>query len=160
MAGWKRAFLALMLLLAGCVALDPPKGQSGPIEWEVYDIVQTWEERGTRLRWDYVVALTNSGSRGIYLQEMQIGSQGRELHGGIGVEQVGRRLEPGETMRLTLWDALECSQCAPAHIAPMMSEGMTKFMTILGSVDGGDPARVEIRLRLNSGVGRAAEKTR
>jgi hypothetical protein len=42
----------------------------------------------------------------------------------------------------------------------MMSEGMTKFMTILGSVDGGDPARVEIRLRLNSGVGRAAEKTR
>jgi hypothetical protein len=149
----------MLLMVAGCAGLDPPRGQSGPIWWEIDDIVQTWEERGTRLRWDYVVALTNAGTRGIYLREMQVGTQGADIHGGMGVQSVGQRLEPGETLRLTLSDTLECSQCTAAHIAPMMSEGVTTFMTILGVVDGGDPARVEIRLRLNSGVGRPAAKS-
>ena len=48
------AFILLMhLVLAGCTAerAGIPKGDSGPIAWDVTDIRQSLEEQGTRMRW-------------------------------------------------------------------------------------------------------------
>jgi hypothetical protein len=157
MAGWWRnTLLAVVSLSVGCAVSGPPKGQTGPVAWEVVDIVQTWEEQGTRLRWDYVVALTNSGSRGIYLRRMEITSQGRDIYGGMGTERLDLRLEPGQTLRLTRSDDFGCPQCAAADLPALMSEGLTKFLTIHGLVDGGDEVSVVVRIPLNSGLGRPA----
>ena len=150
-----RVVLTLMLGAAGCAAPGGPelKGQAGPISWEVADIVQSSREGGTLLRWDYSVVLHSTGSRGIYLERMEIGASGRDLYGGMTTERLGRRIEPNETYRLTRWDSYGCPQCPPGKLPQVFSEGMTKILMIDALEDGGDAIRVVIRIPLNSSVG-------
>jgi hypothetical protein len=89
---------------------------------------------------------------------MDITAQGRELYGGVGTERVDQRLEPGQTLRLSRSDDLGCPQCPVTHVSVVMSEGLTKFLTIHGLVDGGDELSVVVRIPLNSGVGRASPR--
>ena len=148
--------VSALLATAGCAALGPPelKGQSGPIAWEVVDIVQTPQSEGGALRWDYSLVLHNTGSRGIYLERMEIGATGREIYGGMGTERLGRRLEPAGSYRLTRWDSFGCPQCPPGTTAPLLSEGLTKEFMVYGLEDGGAAIRVRIRVPLNSSIGR------
>ena len=91
---------------------------------------------------------------------MEISSQGPEIFGGMGTEWLASRLEPGQTMRLTRSDSDGCPGCAPAHIPTVMSEGLTKFLTIHGLEDGRAPVRVQIGIRLNSSFGRRSDGKR
>jgi len=161
MMQFRVVIVVLMLALSGCAALGPPvlKGHSGPIAWEVADVVQGSQERGTQLRWDYSVVLHNTGSRGIYLERLEISASGRDLYGGMGTERLGRRLEPDGTYRLTRWDTYGCPQCPPGALPGMFSQGLTKELMIYGLEDGGGAIKVQIRIPLNSSVGVASSPT-
>ena len=149
-----RVVIALALALTGCAATGSLSGGSGSLSWEVLEAKQTWEEQGTRLRWDYVLALRNTGSLGIYLDRVEVGSQGHEIHGGsMGSERLGSRLEPQETLRWTLSDSFGCTQCDASQVATMMSEGFTKVYIFHGLEDGGRTVRLDVRLRMDSSLG-------
>src|SRR5262245_44928567 len=82
MMQFRVVIVVLMFALSGCAALGPPvlKGHSGPNAWEVADVVQGSQERGTQLRWDYSVVLHNTSSRGIYLERLGISAAGAALN--------------------------------------------------------------------------------
>ena len=157
MACWKRVAIPLMFLSVGCAASGPPKGQTGPVAWEVVDAVQSWEDQGTRLRWDYVVTLHNTGSRGIYLERMEIASQGPEIFGGDGHGMAGESARAGPDHAADTLGLRRVLRVCSGHIPTVMSEGLPKFLTIHGLEDGGTPVRVQIGIRLNSSFGRRSD---
>ena len=56
--------LAVSTLLAGCAATTSgrePRGESGPVVWEVADMRQRLVDNGVRMRWEYTIVLRNRG---------------------------------------------------------------------------------------------------
>ena len=160
-SGPRRCLFALLtfgLAFLGCATSDGLRslqGQSGSVAWEVSDIRQTSEEGGSRLRWDYVLTLRNTGSTAITFEQVarNIITPG-ESWGGMSSQALVRRLDVGGEWRMTNNSYSHgCPRCDASSAARVLRDGVTRVLEFTGRDDQGRPVTVTVRIPFNSGVG-------
>jgi hypothetical protein len=154
------ALLAAATHLQACAvggSTREPRGQAGPVSWEIVDIRQELEENGFQMRWTFSIVLKNTSDTGIGFEQVEIGSQAAgtvdSISGGMGSEPFAQRLEPGGELRIRQSESWGCPQCPQAHLHRVFADGIIVYYTMIGRDDTGRGVRVPIAIRLNSSVG-------
>ena len=151
--------LAVSTLLAGCAATTSgrePRGESGPVVWEVADMRQRLVDNGVRMRWEYTIVLRNRGVTVVAFERMALGSRARgtgDVRGGISDEAFDRRLEPNRELRVSRNDTWGCPRCGPSELHTFFASGIIRDITFSGRDVQGEPVKVLVRIPLNSSEG-------
>jgi hypothetical protein len=137
------ASLGLVLAALTACATMPDgsqlRGTSGPVAWEVVDMVKTRPSPET-IRWDYVLILKERAGTGIQFDTGDAGLSGARVSPIPRQFEFRRRLEPNSELRVPR--SATCSQCRE------YSAG-TVFVRYFGKDDFGKRVTIRIRVPLN-----------
>ena len=151
-------FALFVLFTAGCASSPrPPRGVSGPVEWEVADIRQSRTPDGREIRWDYTIFLRETDGRRIRFETLQLGAERAYLQGEAREEQFQRELAPRSELRLQRYYVIYfLAFAAPSFDWPTPggSEGARVTHRFIGRDETGRRVVTEVRVRLDPGVGR------
>ena len=151
-------WLAIAAPLVGCATSERDlRGGSGQVAWEIIDVRQRMEENGARMRWDYTLVLRNRGVTVVTFERMELGVRAAgsvdDIWGGMDSRPFTGQLDPNRELRVSRSDSWGCPRCGPGELPRFFADGIIRAITFTGRDALGVPVKVNVQIRLNSGVG-------